>query len=304
VQTLEGTPTVVHCGPFANVSIGTNSILATRFALSKSNYTIVEAGFGADLGGEKFINVVTPIIGKNPGIAVIVATTKALKLHGGVALENINEENLVALELGYQNLQHHIKNLQKHNLPVIVAINQFPGDTDDEILTLRELLHNDGIRSALVTSFVDGGMGSLELATKVQQMLNDEEYINHKELLRTYDKEDDVRTKLSKVVQNIYGANDFTITSEAETKLTNIEEAGYKYFPICVAKTPNSLSGDGALLNVPTNFDINVTDVELRAGAGFVMFKVGSIMTLPGQPKVPSALNISFTDDGEIFGIL
>lgn len=299
VQTLEGTPAFIHGGPFANIAHGCSSVTSIKLALSLSDYVITEAGFGADLGAEKFFNIKCRTAGINPNLAVCVATIKALKYHGGVSKENLKEENIEALKEGTKNLLKHIDNIRnKFNIPVIVGINKYNQDTDKEIETLENELKKENVEMSLIDSWNKGGEGAIDLAKKVVRAVN-----NDNKLKNTYSLDERIKDKIKKVAQEIYGAKDVEFSQEALQKMIKIEEMGYGKLPICIAKTQYSLSDDSKKLKIDKPFNITIRDVELKAGAGFVVALAGKIYTMPGLPRTPAAEQIGVDSNGNIFGI-
>ena len=299
VQTTENTPAIVHGGPFANIAHGCNSILATKLAMSFSDYTITEAGFGADLGAEKFYNIKCRKAGLTPKLTVLVVTARALKMHGGVSQDQISEPNLDALKKGIANMDKHLANLASFGQSVVVAFNRYGDDTEEEIDFVRQHCAEQGIGFAVNNAFVEGGNGAVELANLVVETI---EKNPSKELNFTYSNEDDVRTKITKVTQNLYGANLITFSPTAKKKLAMIEELGYSHFPICIAKTQYSFSTNANLINVPTGFDFHVQDIVINAGAEMLVVISGEIMRMPGLPAKPQALHIDIVN-GEIEGL-
>jgi len=299
VQTLENTPAIIHGGPFANIAHGCNSIVATKLALKLGDYCITEAGFGADLGAEKFLNIKCRKANLTPDGVVCVATIKALKYHGGAEIENIKEEDIKALEKGTKNLLKHIDNLKnKFGLNVIVAINKFEHDTENEIQFLRNKLTDENIELSLVESYSKGGEGAVDLAEKIVDLVEKEN--NFKNI---YNLEDSIEEKIEKVSKEIYGASGIELSGEAKEKIELIEKLGYSRLPICIAKTQYSLSDNPKNLECEEPFKIHVQDVILRAGAGFIVIITGKIFTMPGLPKVPAAEKIDIDENGEIIGI-
>jgi len=300
IQTLEGTPCIMHGGPFANIAHGCNSIIATKLALKLADYTITEAGFGADLGAEKFLNIKCRKAGLVPDAIVCVATIKALKYHGGALKENLKDENLEALKMGMENLYKHIDNLKnKFGLKVLVALNKFNTDTEAEISYLREELTKQGVELSLVESWGKGSAGAVDIAQKLVELIDKPKV----ELKYTYDLNESIVGKIEKVAKNIYGAEGLEIEEEAKKKIEKFEKMGYSKFPICIAKTQYSFSDDPKLLQINEPFKIHVQDVILKAGAEFIVIITGKIMTMPGLPKVPAAENIGINERGEIVGI-
>ncbi len=299
VQTLDGSPCLMHGGPFANIAHGCNSIVATRLALKLADYTITEAGFGADLGAEKFFDIKCRKAGFKPDCAVIVATIRALKYNGGVPKDELNTENLNALKAGCVNLQKHIENIGKFHVPVVVAINRFPSDTDDEIEFLRHVCEDMGARYALSEVFTKGADGGMELA----QMVMEEADSGKSQFQMLYPDDMPLKEKIETIAKEIYGADGVTYSPSAEMSLKAIESLGYGNLPICMAKTQYSLTDDPKKLGRPTGFKINIRTVRVSAGAGFVVCETGKVMTMPGLPRTPSAFNIDVDDDGKITGL-
>ncbi|ABB16038.1 formate--tetrahydrofolate ligase [Carboxydothermus hydrogenoformans] len=299
VQTLEHTPAFVHGGPFANIAHGTNSILADKIALKLADYLVTEAGFGADLGAEKFFNVVCRFAGFKPSAVVIVATVRALKYNGGVPRAELNKENLEALEKGFANLEKHIENIGKFGLPAVVAINRFPTDTDAELNKLRELIEATGAEFALSEVWAKGGEGGIELAQKVLKVI-EEKPANFRYL---YDLEMPIKQKIETIAREIYGADGVVFTADAEKTLAKFEEMGFGNMPVIMAKTQYSLSDDPNKLGRPTGFNITVRELRASVGAGFIVAITGDIMTMPGLPKRPAAEVIDIDADGKITGL-
>ena len=299
VQTLEHTPAFIHGGPFANIAHGCNSIMATKMALKLGDYVVTEAGFGADLGAEKFIDIKCRTSGIKPSAVVCVATIKALKYHGGVAKEDIQKENLQALEEGIHNLLRHVDNIKnKFGLNVIVAINKYVDDTQAEIDLLRNKLEEKGINLSLVEAWGKGGEGAKDLASKVVELCEKEDNLEY-----MYELEDSIQTKVEKVATKIYGATGVEFSDEALQTIKQIEKLGYGNLPICIAKTQYSFSDDPKNLLCKEPFKIHVSEVNLRTGAGFIVILTGKIVTMPGLPRVPAAENIDINENGEIEGI-
>ncbi len=299
IQTLEHTPAIVHGGPFANIAHGCNSVRATKASMKLADITITEAGFGADLGAEKFFDIKCRMAGLKPDAVVLVATVRALKYNGGVPKTELTTENLDALKKGSVNLEKHIENLQKYNVPVVVTLNSFVTDTEAETNFVREFCESRGCEFALSEVWEKGGQGGVELAKKVLYVLENKES-NFKPL---YDDSLSLKDKIKTVATEIYGAKDVAYSAAAERELKRIEELGMGNFPVCMAKTQYSLSDDATKLGRPTDFTLNVREVYASAGAGFVVAVTGSIMTMPGLPKQPAANNIDVTDDGVITGL-
>ena len=299
VQTLEHTPCLIHGGPFANIAHGCNSAVATKLAMKLGEYVVTEAGFGADLGAEKFLDIKCRMNGLSPNAVVIVATIRALKHHGGVAKTELNNENVEALTTGLTNLGRHIHNIKNNfKLPCVVALNSFPTDTEAERQTVYEYCKAMGVECALSEVFAKGGEGGLQLAEKVLAVMEDETEINF-----TYDADLTVDEKIKAVCTKIYGAENVTFAKGAQTMLKTLKAAGYDRLPVCIAKTQYSFSDNANLLAAPSGFTMNVRELRLSAGAGFVVAVMGEIMTMPGLSKSPAALNIDIDEDGKITGL-
>ena len=300
VQTLEGTPVLIHGGPFANIAHGTNSIIATRMALALSDYVVTETGFGSDLGAEKFFNIVvrTGYI-PPPEACVLVATVRSLKYHGGVSLKELEEENVDAVEKGFANLQKHIENLRTFGVPFVVALNRFPADTEAEIEKVRTLCRKENARVSLSEVYARGGEGGEELAREVLDAIKNDE--NRFQFL--YDLELSLVEKIEAVAKKVYGAFGVTMEGKTERKIRRIEKLGFKNLPVCIAKTQYSLSADDEALGRPRDFTLIVTDASISSGAGFVVVYCGDIMTMPGLPKSPAAERIDVSESGEITGL-
>lgn len=299
IQTLEHTPALVHGGPFANIAHGCNSVRATKMALKMSDITITEAGFGADLGAEKFFDIKCRMAGLKPDAVVLVATVRALKYNGGVAKANLGEENLEALAKGIVNLEKHIENIQKYHVPVVVTLNSFVTDTQAENDFIRKFCEDRGCEFALSKVWEKGGEGGIELAKKVLDTLENKES-NFKPL---YEDSLSLSEKIETIAREIYGANGVIFEPAAKKQLAKIEEMGFSNVPVCMAKNQYSLSDDAKKLGRPENFDIHVREVYVSAGAGFVVALTGAVMTMPGLPKVPAANGIDVSDDGVITGL-
>lgn len=299
VQSLEKTPAIVHGGPFANIAHGCNSIIATKMALKLADYVVTEAGFGADLGAEKFLDIKCRKAELNPDVVVCVATMKALKYHGGVAKEDVQKENIDALDKGMKNLFKHIDNLQNvYGLNVIVAINKYTYDTEKEINYLKEKLHEKGIKLSLVESWEKGGEGATDLAEKVVKLAEKKHNFKY-----AYELNETIKNKIKDVAKKVYGAEDVEFSEEAEKEIETIEKLGYGNMPVCIAKTQYSLSDDQKNLECNEPFKIHIREIHLRAGAEFVVAIAGKIMTMPGLPRVPAAEKIDLDEDGNIVGI-
>ncbi len=299
VQTLENTPALMHGGPFANIAHGCNSVTATRLALKLGDYCITEAGFGADLGAEKFLDIKCRCAGLKPSCVVIVATIRALKYNGGVPKTELSKENTVALKNGIVNLETHIENMRKYGLPVVVAINRFATDTEAEIETIEAFCKEKDVPVSLTEVFARGGEGGKELAEKVVKTIETKE-AHFKPI---YDEKLSIKEKLNVLAKEIYRAGDVVFTSNAEKSISEIEKLGKDKLPICVAKTQYSLSDDPQKLGSPKGFTLTVRDVRLSAGAGFIVALTGDIMTMPGLPKQPAAYKIDVDDDGNVSGL-
>ena len=299
VQTLEHTPAFIHGGPFANIAHGCNSIIATKLALKYSDYVVTEAGFGADLGAEKFLDIKCRFAGLNPNAVVVVATVRALKMHGGLAKTELGSEDLVALEKGLPNLLKHVENMQNlFGIPCVVAINKFPLDTDAEIKLIETKCKELGVNVVLSDVWAKGGEGAIDLAHEVVRLAENDKPIN-----QIYDIEDSLEEKLNKIVQKVYGGSGITFSPGVKKKIKTIEELGFRNVPICMAKTQYSFSDDKNKVGRPEGFKVNIKNIKIAAGAGFAVAYSGDIMTMPGLPKVPAANNIDITDDGKIIGL-
>ncbi len=300
VQTLEHTPAIIHGGPFANIAHGCNSIMATKLALKLGDYVITEAGFGADLGAEKFIDIKCRKAGIKPDAVVLVATIKAIKYHGGVEKDKIQEENIDGIEKGIDNLYRHIDNLKnKFGLNVIVALNRYVQDTEKEIEFLQEKLAEKGVELSLVEGWAKGGEGAKDIAEKLVKLTEQEE----PNFSYMYELEDSIPTKIEKIATRIYGAKGVDFSESALAEIKKIEELGYGNFPVCIAKTQYSFSDDAKNLECKEDYNITIRDIQLKTGAGFVVALAGKIMTMPGLPKVPSAESIDIDENGEVVGI-
>jgi len=300
VQTLEHTPAIVHGGPFANIAHGCNSVIATNAALALGEIVVTEAGFGADLGAEKFLNIKCRKSGLRPKAAVVVATIKALKLHGDIEEKDLKEENLEALAKGVQNLEKHIENLRKFNLPIVVALNVFVTDTEKELAFLENWAKEQGVEFSRTEVWEKGSLGGIDLAEKVVKAVEG----NDKELQLLYKDEASIIEKIEIVCREIYGADGVNFSDEVKAEIEKIENLGFKNLPVCMAKTPASLTDNAKIKGRPTGFNITINDVKLRSGAGFVVAYANKVLTMPGLPKVPSALNIDIDEETEtIVGI-
>lgn len=299
VQTLEHTPVLIHGGPFANIAHGCNSVIATKTALKMADYVITEAGFGADLGAEKFFDIKCRKAGLKPACVVLVATVRALKYNGGVEKANLSIENVDALKKGIVNLEKHIENLKKYGVPVVVTLNAFATDTEAELDFIKKFCEERGCEFALSNVFLEGGNGGIELANKVLDSIENKPS-NFKPL---YDTNLSIKDKILTIAKEIYGADSVNYTANVEKEIKNLERLGYSDLPICVAKTQYSLSDNASLLGRPEGFEITVRDMYVSAGAGFIVAITGSIMTMPGLSKSPAAYNIDVDDDGNIIGL-
>ncbi|EGP4839780.1 formate--tetrahydrofolate ligase [Enterococcus faecium] len=299
VQTIYGTPAFVHGGPFANIAHGCNSILATKTALRLADYVVTEAGFGADLGGEKFLDIKVPNLKKAPDAVVIVATVRALKMHGGMKKDELKNENLDALKVGFANLKRHIRNMEQYQLPVIVAINEFVTDTDNELTLLEHLCENLGILAKRASVWADGAEGGVDLAKAVVRLIDRKE-ANYKPLYRL---EETIQEKTETIVKKIYGGNGVVFSKKAQKQIEEFTKNGWDKLPICMAKTQYSFSDDPSLLGAPEDFTITIREIIPKLGAGFLVALTGDVMTMPGLPKKPAALNMDVTNDGEVLGL-
>lgn len=299
VQTIYGTPAFVHGGPFANIAHGCNSILATKTALRLADYVVTEAGFGGDLGGEKFLDIKVPNLKKAPDAVVIVATVRALKMHGGMKKDELKNENLDALKVGFANLKRHIRNMEQYQLPVIVAINEFVTDTDNELTLLEHLCENQGILAKRASVWADGAEGGVDLAKAVVRLIDRKE-ANYKPLYRL---EETIQEKTETIVKKIYGGNGVVFSKKAQKQIEEFTKNGWDKLPICMAKTQYSFSDDPSLLGAPEDFTITIREIIPKLGAGFLVALTGDVMTMPGLPKKPAALNMDVTNDGEVLGL-
>ena len=298
VQTLENTPAFIHGGPFANIAHGCNSVVATTSAMKLADYVVTEAGFGADLGAEKFVDIKCRKSGLRPSACVLVATIRALKYHGGADLKTITDENLAALEAGIVNLERHIHNIKDvYSIPLVVSINHFTSDTDAEVELLRKRVEAMGVKIVLATHWADGGKGAVALAHAVVELCEQPSSMTF-----VYEDEDSLWDKITAVATKIYGAKEVTADAKVRLKLKELEASGYGHFPICVAKTQYSFSTDAALRGAPSGHSLNIREVKLSAGAEFIVMICGEIMTMPGLPKVPSAERIDYID-GKVVGL-
>ncbi|MCQ5209850.1 MAG: formate--tetrahydrofolate ligase [Megasphaera massiliensis] len=299
VQTIEHTPALVHGGPFANIAHGCNSVVATKLAMKMGDIAVTEAGFGADLGAEKFMDIKCRFAGIKPDAVVIVATVRALKMHGGVDKKNLQEENVEALKKGFANLAKHIENMRLFDVPVVVGINKFISDTDAEIQALRDLCADYGVEAALNNCWAEGGKGGVEMGEKVLKML-EQPKTPYKPI---YDVNASIPEKLTAIVQKVYGGDGVVFEGNAKKQIQELESFGLDHMPICVAKTQYSLSDNPALLGAPKNFTVTVKDVRVCTGAGFIVCQTSNIMTMPGLPKVPAANRMDIDENGVITGL-
>ncbi|HEM3182875.1 formate--tetrahydrofolate ligase [Streptococcus suis] len=299
VQTIYGTPAFVHGGPFANIAHGCNSVLATTTALRLADYTVTEAGFGADLGAEKFLDIKVPNLPKAPDAVVIVATLRALKMHGGVNKAELSSENVEAVKAGFANLKRHVENIQKYGIPAVVAINEFVSDTDDEIAALKELCAEIGVPVELASVWANGADGGVELAETVVATI-DNQAANYQ---RLYKADDSLEEKVTKIVTQIYGGTGVVFEKKARNQLAEFAKNGWDKLPVCMAKTQYSFSDDQFALGAPTGFDITVREFVPKLGAGFIVVLTGDVMTMPGLPKAPAALNMDVAEDGTAVGL-
>ena len=299
VQTIYGTPAFVHGGPFANIAHGCNSVLATSTALRLADYVVTEAGFGADLGAEKFLDIKTPNLPVSPSAVVIVATIRALKMNGGVAKDALSEENVEAVRSGFANLERHVENMRKFGVPVVVAINEFVTDTEAEIAALKELCASIQVPVELASVWADGADGGLALAETVVETLE----TSPANYTRLYDNDLSVEEKITKIAQEIYQADNVVFEKKAKTQIAQIVKNGWDKLPVCMAKTQYSFSDDPSLLGAPSGFDITIRELVPKTGAGFIVALTGEVMTMPGLPKRPAALNMDVAEDGTALGL-
>ena len=299
VQTLEETPAIVHGGPFANIAHGCNSVVATRMALTLADYVVTEAGFGADLGAQKFLDIKVPVLGKHPDAVVLVATIRSTKMHGGVALDELAlGENLEAVREGFKNVRKHIENVQAYGLPVVVALNEFLTDTKDEQALFMELCREMGVDCVLTSVWEHGSRGGIALAEKVVELCE-----NNATFQPTYDMSATIQEKVETIAKNVYGATNVHYSDEALTQLKEFEKLGWNHLNVCIAKTPYSFSDNAKLKGRPTDFDITIRSFVPKLGAGFIVALTGTVLTMPGLPKIPAALGISVDDNGKIQGL-
>jgi len=298
VQTIEGTPALVHGGPFANIAHGCNSILATETARDLADVVVTEAGFGSDLGAEKFIDIKAREAGFEPSAVVVVATVRALKMHGGVAKDSLKEENVEALKKGIVNLERHVKNVKKYGLEPVVALNAFVHDTEEETEYVKQWAEENGVRLALTEVWEKGGKGGINLANEVLEVLDEPQDFKH-----LYELDLPLEEKIETIVKEIYGGSKVTFSSKAQKQLKQFKENGWDNYPVCMAKTQYSFSDDATQLGAPEGFEITIRELEAKTGAGFIVALTGAIMTMPGLPKKPAALNMDVSDDGHAIGL-
>lgn len=299
VQTIYGTPALVHGGPFANIAHGCNSVLATSTALRLADYTVTEAGFGADLGAEKFLDIKVPNLPTSPDAVVVIATLRALKMHGGVAKTDLNQENVEAVRAGFANLERHVNNMRQYGVPVVVAINEFVADTEAEIAVLRELCQSIDVPVELASVWANGAEGGVALAETVVKVI-EREKANYQ---RLYNDQDSVEEKVRKIVKNIYGGDAVQFSAKAKNQLKQFAEFGWDKLPVCMAKTQYSFSDNPNLLGAPSGFDITIREFVPKTGAGFIVALTGDVMTMPGLPKHPAALNMDVSEEGTAIGL-
>ncbi|MBB4833084.1 formate--tetrahydrofolate ligase [Staphylococcus hominis] len=298
VQTIEGTPALVHGGPFANIAHGCNSILATETARDLADIVVTEAGFGSDLGAEKFIDIKAREAGFEPSAVVLVATVRALKMHGGVAKDNLKEENVEAVKSGIVNLERHVNNIRKFGIEPVVALNAFVHDTEDETEAVKAWAKENNVRIALTEVWEKGGKGGVDLANQVLEVIDQPQ-----EFKFLYDLDQSLEEKIETIVKEIYGGSSVTFSKKAKKQLKEFTDNGWGKYPICMAKTQYSFSDDATALGAPTDFDITIRELEAKTGAGFIVALTGAIMTMPGLPKKPAALNMDVTDEGHVVGL-
>ncbi|EGQ3673585.1 formate--tetrahydrofolate ligase [Staphylococcus pseudintermedius] len=298
VQTIEGTPALIHGGPFANIAHGCNSIIATETARDLADIVVTEAGFGSDLGAEKFLNIKSRKANFEPDAVVIVATIRALKMHGGVAKDQLKEENVVALKAGIKNLERHVENIRKFGVEPVVALNAFVHDTDAEFEFVQQWAKENGVRLSLTEVWEKGGKGGTDLAEKVLEVIREP-----KQFKRLYELEMPLEEKIEKIVKEIYGGSKVTFTSKAQKQLAQFKANGWDHYPVCMAKTQYSFSDDQTQLGAPSDFEITIRELEAKTGAGFIVALTGAIMTMPGLPKKPAALKMDITEDGHAIGL-
>ncbi|MEX2783900.1 formate--tetrahydrofolate ligase [Streptococcus sp. H49] len=299
VQTIYGTPALVHGGPFANIAHGCNSVLATETAMHLADYTVTEAGFGADLGAEKFLDIKSPNLPTAPDAVVIVATLRALKMHGGLAKDELDKEDTDAVKAGFANLKRHVENMRQYGLPVVVAINEFVNDTAAEIAVLEKLCAEINVPAAAVSVWTDGAAGGLALAKTVIAAIEEQPA----EYKRLYSDDDSLEDKITKIVTKIYGGKSVVFSSKAQSQLKQFARFGWDKLPVCMAKTQYSFSDNPSSLGAPKDFEITIRELVPKTGAGFIVALTGDVMTMPGLPKQPAALNMDITEDGKVLGL-
>ena len=299
VQTLENNPAIIHGGPFANIAHGCNSVIATTAGLKMADYVVTEAGFGADLGAEKFFDIKCRAAGLHPDAAVIVATTRALKMHGGVSKEDLDKEDLVALEEGCCNLVRHIENVKAFGVPVVVGINRFTSDTDAEIALIKKVALANGVKAIDCTHWADGGAGTEELAHEVVSLVDS----GHANFAPLYPDDMPIWDKIKTVATRLYRADDIIADKKIRDQIRGLQDSGYGHFPVCIAKTQYSFSTDPTLKGAPSNHVVAIREVRLSAGAGFIVVVCGDIMTMPGLPRVPAANSIDMDEKGDVVGL-
>lgn len=303
VQTLENTPCLMHGGPFANIAHGCNSVRATKLGMKLADYCITEAGFGSDLGAEKFFDIKCRFGGITPSCVVLVATVRALKYNGGVAKAELSNENVPALKAGIVNLGKHIENMKKFGVPVVVAINRFHTDSEEELKTIENFCLERGVLTSMCEVFTRGGDGGIDLAEKIVKTINMNEKNSKNTFSPLYDEKSPIKEKIGIIAREIYGADGVSYSAKAEKNIARLNELGFDKLPVCMAKTQYSLSDNPKLLGRPSGFTLNVREVDISAGAGFVVVLTGNVMTMPGLPKVPAANNMDIDKDGKITGL-
>jgi formate--tetrahydrofolate ligase len=299
VQTIDGTPAFIHGGPFANIAHGTNSIIATKMAIKMSDYTVTEAGFGSDLGAEKFLDFVSPNYGLDPKVVVIVATVRALKYHGGMSLKELKKESIYHLRKGLENLRVHIENMRKYDIPVVVAINKFDSDSEEEIQMVENFSEDMGVEVSVNEAFLKGSDGTIDLAEKVVKTVEN----SNTKFKPIYNPEDDIEEKIEKIATKIYRAGNVEFTLQAKKMIKFFEKYGFDHLPIIIAKTQSSISDDKKKLGAPSGYEFTIRDFELSAGAGFIVALSGEIMRMPGLSKIPNAVNLDIDNEGNIKGL-
>lgn len=298
VQTLDHTPTIIHGGPFANIAHGCNSILATQTAMKLADYTVTEAGFGADLGAEKFLDIKRPVLGKNPDAIVVVATVRALEYNGGASLDDIKTEQLDALQKGMANLNRHIKNMQRYGVPVVIAINHFNNDTEAELQMIKENCEQLGVTAVMADSWANGGQGTQNLAKEVVKLTEQESHFTS-----LYEPTDSIEEKINKIAKTIYGAKKVVFSKKAQKQLQQFKDLGWEDLPVCIAKTQYSFTDDQTQLGAPTDFTFHIRELVPKLGAGFIIALAGNMMTMPGLSKHPAAANMTIDAEGKITGL-